>query len=293
MKKINISALLLALTFTAGAQGTTSQPIATFHGVLIGIIVILTIVLLMVVFTLLKVVQVIKAEQEGVKKYEDDRSGWEKLLSLKPLAAEKDIELDHDYDGIKELNNPIPPWFNVLFYGTIIFAIFYLIIYHVTYMAPLQGKEYENELAQAEVQKQEYLKKAGNLIDENSVTLLSDKTKLEAGATTFIARCAACHGEKGEGKVGPNLTDEFWIHGGGIKNVFKTIKYGVPAKGMVSWQNTLNAAQIQEVASYVLTLQGTNPPGAKEPQGEKYTPEGAPAAVDDTSSTLKPDTTKK
>ncbi|MCC6684032.1 MAG: c-type cytochrome [Bacteroidia bacterium] len=289
MKKINITALLLALTFTAGAQGTTSQPVATFHGILLGIIFVLTIVLVMVVFTLQKAVNVIKAENEGTKKYEDDRTGWEKLLSLKPLAAEKDIELEHDYDGIKELNNPIPPWFNVLFYGTVVFAIVYLLIYHVAYMAPLQGKEYENELALADQQKQEYLKKAGNLIDENSVTLLTEKTKIDAGLATFTARCAACHGEKGEGKVGPNLTDEFWIHGGGIKNVFKTIKYGVPAKGMVAWQNTLNAAQIQEVASYILSLQGTNPPGAKEPQGEKYLPDGAAAAAPDTSQT---DTTK-
>ncbi len=290
MKKINITALLLALTFTAGAQGTTSQPVTTFHGILLGIIFVLTIVLVMVVFTLQKVVNVLKTEQEGAPKYEDDRTGWEKLLSLKPLAAEKDIELDHDYDGIKELNNPIPPWFNVLFYGTIVFAIVYLLIYHVVYMAPLQGKEYENELTLADQQKQEFLKKAGNLIDENSVTLLTEKTKIDAGAATFIARCAACHGEKGEGKVGPNLTDEFWIHGGGIKNVFKTIKYGVPAKGMVAWQNTLNAAQMQEVSSYILSLQGTNPPGAKEAQGEKYLPEGAAAAVPDTSQA---DTTKK
>jgi cytochrome c oxidase cbb3-type subunit 3 len=293
MKKINITALLLALTFTAGAQGAAPQPIATFHGILMAIIFVLTIVLVMVVFTLQKVVNVIKAEQEGASKYEDSRSGWEKLLSLKPLAAEKDIELDHDYDGIKELNNPIPTWFNVLFYGTVVFAIFYLLIYHVAYMAPLQGKEFENELVLAEKQKQEYLKKAGNLIDENSVTLLTEKGKIEAGAVTFIARCAACHGEKGEGKVGPNLTDEFWIHGGGIKNVFKTIKYGMPAKGMVAWQNTLNAAQMQEVASYILSLQGTNPPGAKEPQGEKYIPEGVPAAVPDSLTVQKADTTQK
>jgi len=290
MKKINITALLLALTFTAEAQEATSQPVATSHGILLGIIFFLTIILVMVVFTLHKVVNVIKAENQGSTKYEDNRTGWEKLLSLKPLAAEKDIELDHDYDGIKELNNPIPPWFNVLFYGTVVFAIVYLIIYHVAYMAPLQGKEYDNELTLADKQKQEYLKKAGNLIDENSVTLLTDKTKVDAGLATYTTRCAACHGEKGEGKVGPNLTDEFWIHGGGIKNVFKTIKYGVPAKGMVAWQNTLNAAQIQEVASYILSLQGTNPPGAKESQGEKYLPDGAAAAVPDI---LKEETTQK
>jgi cytochrome c oxidase cbb3-type subunit 3 len=83
-----------------------------------------------------------------------------------------------------------------------------------------------------------------------------------------MANCAACHGQKGEGVVGPNLTDAYWIHGGGIKNVFKTIKYGVPAKGMIAWETQLSPSQIQKVASYVLTLQGTNPPNGKAPEGE-------------------------
>jgi cytochrome c oxidase cbb3-type subunit 3 len=104
-------------------------------------------------------------------------------------------------------------------------------------------------------------------VDENSVVLLKDAEKLKMGHETFMTRCAVCHGEKAEGKVGPNLTDKYWLHGGNIQDLFKTIKYGVPSKGMVSWENSLNGTQIQEVASYVLSLQGTNPPGGKEPQG--------------------------
>ena len=84
------------------------------------------------------------------------------------------------------------------------------------------------------------------------------------------ARCAGgwpCHGQKGEGLVGPNFADEYWIHGGGIKNVFKVIKYGVPDKGMIAWQAQLKPADMQKVGSYILTLQGTNPPNPKAPQG--------------------------
>ena len=88
------------------------------------------------------------------------------------------------------------------------------------------------------------------------------------GELIFKSFCAACHGQKGEGTVGPNFTDEYWIHGGGIQNVFKTIKYGVPDKGMIAWAAQLKPADMQKVASYILTLKGTNPPNPKAPQGE-------------------------
>jgi len=292
MKKTLILSLLL-IGFSAMAQEAATKPMFTFHTVLIGIIIILSIVMMMVVFTLQQVVQLLKRESMG-QQYVDDRNFWERALSLKPLAAEKDIELDHDYDGIKELNNPIPPWFNVLFYGTIVFAIGYLIIYHMLGAAPLQAKEYENQVAEAKIAKEEYIKKAGNLIDENSVVMLTDAAQLSKGQETFKTKCAVCHGEKGEGKVGPNLTDAYWLHGGKINDVFKTIKYGVPAKGMVAWENSLNGGQIQEVASYILSLQGTNPPGAKEPQGNLMAGDTAAAAapVADTTATAAAPTSK-
>jgi cytochrome c oxidase cbb3-type subunit 3 len=272
MKKIYITSALLASgisTFAQDAASSTGNE-TTFYSVLIGIIIVLSIVLLIVTLTLQKVVNVLRIEATGGKhQYDDDRGFWEKLLSLKPLAAEKEIELDHDYDGIKELNNPIPPWFNVLFYGTIVFGIIYLFVYHVFEVAPLQAKEYDNQVAVAEKMKEDYLKKAGNLVDENSVKVVTDQKLLAEGNNTYTARCAACHGQKGEGGVGPNLTDEYWLHGGTINDVFKTIKYGVPAKGMIAWQNTLNPLEMQNVSSYIMSLQGSNPPGAKEPQGEK------------------------
>ncbi len=270
MKRIITLILIIIIGNDAFAQANTTHSSVGFHEVLIGIIISLSIVMLLVVFTLQQVVLILKREAIGeTEPLIEEQSFWEKILSLKPLAAEKDIDLGHDYDGIRELNNPIPPWFNVLFYGTIIFGLAYLFIYHVVEMNPLQAAEYKNELIAAEKQKEEYVKKMGNLIDETNVTAIADKTKLALAHDIYMQKCAVCHGEKGEGKVGPNLTDEYWLHGADIQSVFKTIKYGIPAKGMVAWGNSLKAIEMQELASYVLTLQGSNPPGAKEPQGEK------------------------
>jgi cytochrome c oxidase cbb3-type subunit III len=288
MKKIYSTTAFTMLGSVALAGEGSTDTVFSFHGILLGVIITLTLVLLLVVVTLQKVVNMLQQEASGGKYvWEDERGFWEKLLSLKPLAAEKEVELDHDYDGIKELNNPIPPWFNVLFYGTIIFGFFYLVVYHVSEMAPLQAKEYETELQVAEQQKEAFLKKAGNAIDETNVQMITDAGKLAEGGNIYQSRCAACHGEKGEGKVGPNLTDAYWLHGGSIQDVFKTIKYGVPAKGMVSWQNSLNPMQLQQVASYVMSLQGSSPSGGKEPQGELYNPVGSatPASPSDSTTT--------
>lgn len=270
MNKVKLTAVLMLFASAAIAQPNSGAPIIEFSSLLMIILGVLLFVLLLLVFTLQKVVYMLKMEAAGGKypQPEEELTSWERILSLKPLSAEKEVELDHDFDGIKELNNPIPFWFNLLFYGTIVVGIIYFLMFHVFDMGALQGKEYENELAQAEISKQEYIKKAGNLIDENSVVLLTDKPKIDNGAATFKAKCAVCHGDKGEGKVGPNLTDAYWIHGGDVKAIFKTIKYGVPSKGMVAWQNSMNGSQMQELASFILTLQGTNPDGAKEPQGD-------------------------
>ncbi len=284
MNKFKLTAVMMLIASAAIAQPNSGAPIIEFHNLLMMMLGVLLFVLLLLVFTLQKVVYMLKIESSGGKyPVAEEQTFWEKILSLKPLSAEKDVELDHDFDGIKELNNPIPVWFNFLFYGTIVIGIIYFLAYHVFDAAPLQAKEYETELKVAEVSKQEYIKKAGNLIDENSVTLLTDHAKIAEGAKVYTAKCAVCHGEKGEGKVGPNLTDEYWIHGGDVKSIFKTIKYGVPSKGMVAWQNSMNGAQMQELASYILTLQGTNPPGAKEPQGEKVAAATTAAVTDSTS----------
>ena len=286
MNKIKLTLLMLAFATTTMAQQPVSTTSVAFHEVMLGIIIaLLAFVLLLLVFTLQKVVYVLKKETLG-ESYDEttELSTWEKLLSLKPLAAEKEIELDHDYDGIKELNNPIPFWFNLLFGVTIVVGITYFLVYHVFESAPLQTKEYETELIEAEASKQAYILKAGNLIDENSVVLLVDAALLNKGKEIYVSKCVVCHGANGEGIVGPNLTDDYWIHGGDLQSIFKTIKYGVPSKGMVAWQNSLNGGQMQQLASFILTLQGTNPAGGKAPQGVKVTTaaDSTIAAVDST-----------
>ncbi|TDG36661.1 c-type cytochrome [Pedobacter changchengzhani] len=195
---------------------------------------------------------------------------WIKLLSLKPIEEEKDLVIEHAYDGIQELNNPVPTWFNVLFYGSIIFAAGYLFYYHVGGYGDRQDTEYEKEMASAQIEKKAFLAKAGAAIDETSVKVDKDAAVLAEGKTIFDTNCKVCHGDKLQGIIGPDLVDEYWLHGGGIHNIFKTIKYGVPEKGMVSWEKTLTPKQISAVANYILSQAGTNPPGAKEHQGEKY-----------------------
>ena len=134
--------------------------------------------------------------------------------------------------------------------------------YHVLNSSPLQDEEYQLQVQQAEVERAALIN-SGAFLNEESVTLLTDPAALDAGKQIFTTNCVACHAADGGGLVGPNLTDDYWIHGGGIKNVFKTIKYGVVAKGMISWQSQLNPKQMQDVASYIISLHGTTPANPK------------------------------
>lgn len=195
----------------------------------------------------------------------------EKILSLKPLSEEKSLIMDHEYDGIQELDNPTPAWFMGLFYITIAFGVCYILIYHVFGFGQLQYDEYKTEMAVAAKEKAIYLAKSANRVDENTVKLETDAATLAAGQAVFKQSCVPCHGDHAQGVVGPNLTDDYWLHGGKIKDVFKTIKYGVTAKGMPTWEKQLSPKQIADVANYVKSLHGTNPANAKEPQGEKET----------------------
>lgn len=196
---------------------------------------------------------------------------WQKVLSLRPLSEEKDMLEEHDYDGIKELNNPTPGWFMYLFYFTIIFGFVYLLNYHVFKIGNLQEEEYAIELKQAEISKKAFLAKSANNVDENNIKISNTVAVLNDGKAIFLKNCVACHGEKGQGTVGPNLTDEYWIHGGKIGNIFKTVKYGVPEKGMISWEKQLTPKQMADVANYIKSLANSNPPNPKEQQGVKET----------------------
>ncbi len=192
---------------------------------------------------------------------------WTKLLSLKPIEEEEELLIPHAYDGIHELNNPIPRWFSILFYASIIAAAGYLYYYHIG-NGPLQDEEYATEVEQAAAAKRAFLAKSAEKFDENSIKV--DPALVESGKTIFNTNCIACHGEHGQGTVGPNLTDEFWLHGGSIADVFKTVKYGVPAKGMASWEKNMSSKNMAEVVNYIMSLKGSKPANPKAPQGEKY-----------------------
>ncbi|MGN6648102.1 MAG: cbb3-type cytochrome c oxidase N-terminal domain-containing protein [Cytophaga sp.] len=181
-----------------------------------------------------------------------------------PIEREHEIMLDHNYDGIIELDNNLPTWWLYLFYATVVFAVVYFSYFTVMKYGDNQTQEYEQEILAAA----EEMKLHASKVDENSATMLTDAAALKEGKILFDENCAACHGKLGEGGVGPNFTDAYWLHGGDIKSVFKTIKYGVPEKGMIAWQTQISPVQIQQAASYILSLKGTNPPNAKAPQGE-------------------------
>ena len=208
-----------------------------------------------------------KLTQAQYKPNEKAVSWWQSFTGLRPIEDEKDIMIKDSHDGIIELDNPTPPWFMYLFYSTILFGLIYLINYHVIQDGNIQETEYKTDMVKAEKERANYLKKFAQTINENNVVLSTSNKDLLEGSKIYNTNCVACHGNLGQGGVGPNLTDQFWIHGASIKDLFKTITNGVPEKGMIAWNKTINPLQIQQVASYILSLQDTNPPGAKEPQG--------------------------
>lgn len=237
---------------------------------------------------------------EGLEKANLSSSGsiWgtisDKIWNLVPKDKEQDIDLGHEYDGIRELDNSLPPWWLWLFYGTIIWAAVYLWYYHMSDKGPNQEQEYIAAMELGDAEKAKFQAKQADVVDEKTVTLLVGEKELAEGKEIYITNCKVCHGDNGEGLVGPNFTDKYWIHGGSINDLFKTIKYGVPDKGMISWQAQLKPGMIQKVASYILSFQGTNPPNQKEPQGVLYEPAaaGGAAAVTDTTQAKAPEKTK-
>lgn len=212
-----------------------------------------------------------------------------KLTRSKEIEQEADVMLDHNYDGIRELDNVLPPWWVYLFYSCIIFAGIYLIRYQIL-GGDNQIQEFDKEVAAAKIAVDEYNKTAPDQMNKEKVTLLTDATSIAAGKAIFLANCVACHRPDAGGQIGPNLTDDMWINGGGIKNVFNTImEGGRDGKGMISWKATIKPSEIQKVASYVLSLQGSKPvnPKPTEPEAKKWVDETAPkdavkSAVTDT-----------
>lgn len=174
--------------------------------------------------------------------------------------------LDHDADGIRELDNKLPRWWVWLFWGCNIFGVLYLGYYHVLARGDLAAKgqmlyEYEREMARGEAIKAAALARFEK--DMETLTPSRDAAVLAEGKRIFDQMCAPCHRADGGGLVGPNLTDDYWIHGAEFKDNLRTIYNGVPEKGMVTWKTLLKPAEIHAVGSYIYTLRGTNPPNPK------------------------------
>ena len=225
--------------------------------------------------------QLDEAANLGLTETEWYKNLMKRLTKTEPIENEGNLLMDHDYDGIKELDNNLPPWWVYLFYGCIGFAAVYLVRYELM-GADNQEMEFQKEMAQAKIDIEEYKKTAPDLMDEKTVVLLTEASELAKGKAIFETNCVACHRADGGGQIGPNLTDDHWILGGGIKNIFHTIsKGGRDGKGMVAWNAMLKPTEIQHVASYIISLKGTNPKEPKAPEGEVWIDEieKAPAEV--------------
>jgi len=306
-KVLSIMAIIALLASSkSGMAQTAAAEATTYMGLGSGLFFTLLSIIgfeILIILVLVNSIQLLvrsetEAIKETIKTEKEEPSFLDQFNASVAIEKEKDIMFDHDYDGIKELDNDLPPWWKYGFYVTIVFAFIYLVHYHVTSTGDLQGKEYDKSVEAARIAKEEYAKKAANNVDENSVTLLTDAAAIEKGKTIFMEMCSACHGRSGEGGIGPNLTDEYWLHGGSLKNIFSSIKYGWPEKGMKSWQAEYSPVEIQALATYIKNLRGTNPPNAKEKQGDLYVEEGlAPVAgstvVDSTAVIVAVDSTAK
>jgi cytochrome c oxidase cbb3-type subunit 3 len=285
-----VTAVLLLAPLQSQAKGGSELMELAYENI---IFVLAGIVILAVLITIINMVfnfielQKLRIQQEmGIEKEEVVKTlkipTWKKIndwmWNLVPKDKEKTIDLGHSYDGIRELDNKLPPWWLALFYGSIAFAAIYLYIYQFGPNEWSSRQEYEIAMEEAQIQKDKFLSRMANAIDEKTVAFLEDEDQLKLGEQIYTLNCAACHGPQGQGLVGPNLTDDYWIHGGSIADIFSTIKYGVPEKGMIAWSSQLKPASMQNVASYIKTLKGTNPPNPKAQEGTLYVDEalGAP-----------------
>jgi cytochrome c oxidase cbb3-type subunit 3 len=275
--------LMMSTSLMAQAPAPANTPGLSATAMTILLICVISAELLLIIFFAAKTNDFIqKMEMKGAPEAKPSTlMAWLKekwsAMNFKPIEEEYKIDTGHSYDGIRELDNVIPPWFTTAFLLTIVFAFGYIYRYHIAKAAPMQIEEYQIEVAKANLEHDEYLKTQASNIDESNVAIMTG-ADLDAGKKTFTTLCAACHKMDGGGLVGPNLTDEYWIHGGSLQNIFKTVKYGVPDKGMISWKDQLTPMQMAQVSNYILTLKGTNPPDAKEKQGELYVPEAAAPA---------------
>ena len=292
-------ALAAGLLATTGLSAQTNDSGITEQDLLMALIatmIVISLVALLLVFTILTLVRqkraALAADGETAAAGATAGFSWKKLgqrlTDAVPVARESEIDMGHDYDGIRELDNNLPPWWKYSFYASIVFAFLYLGYYEI-FGDWSSEQEYITAMDEHEEIRSAYLARQADMVNEETVTVLADASALSAGKKIFQANCVACHAADGGGNaIGPNLTDEYWLHGGSVNNVFTTIKYGVIEKGMTPWQDLLKPVEMQQVSSYILSeLQGSTPAAPKAPQGELYVPaEEADTVIDSVSIAL-------
>lgn len=245
-------------------------------------VILIGVICMVVMKEILNVVSLEKTEQleyekQGIDPATIDKYAWWKALmkkwtKSKAIEEEGEIVLDHNYDGIKELDNSLPPWWLYLFYATVLFGVVYLVRFHIVGDYN-QDEEYiqEVKLAQQELAKYKENAPKKEVFDMSALAVLTDEASLNRGKALYRLNCVSCHKEDGGGGIGPNLTDEYWVLGGGIENVFNTIANGGrPGKGMVPWSKQYKLEEIQKIASYVMTLQGTKAKDPKKAEGDLW-----------------------
>lgn len=283
-KSISILALMGLISFPVLAQNEDATWYSKLQAMdsnqltlllILGVVLVVIILLLFLMISLMSFMSaVLRKENPSMA---NEPSWWESFKERYVTGTVDEVGgkeekakmmSDHSYDGITELDNFMPPWLQGVFVGSVIIAVIYFVHYSVLGNGLTGVEEYEEEIRvealAAEVRKASQA--AG--IDENTVVFDETAAAIGAGKSIFETNCVACHAADGGGGVGPNLTDDYWLHGGSIKEVFSVVKYGVVEKGMIPWQDQLSPEQIQQVSSYILTLKGTTPANPKAPQGE-------------------------
>ncbi len=192
--------------------------------------------------------------------------------------AQYEDKVLHELDGIKEYDNPMPGWLMAIWWGSLIFSAAYLVFYALSFGEGSMEAEYRGQ-TQAALDRVQAHFDANPLVPPSPADLLAgaaDPAVLDLGATRFGKSCASCHGEKAQGLIGPNLTDDRWIHGGAVEQVFQSVAKGWPAKGMPPWGRAMKPEELAALVSYVRSLQGSNPPNPRAPEGDPFTPEPIP-----------------
>ncbi len=259
---------------------TTEKTAASYAGispssfwVIVTVLIIEVAVIAFFMFSIRRLMAELLPPQEK-KKYAALKSWWtavDKKFFTKavPIEKEADVLLDHDYDGIRELDNSLPPWWKYGFIFTIGVAAVYMLHFHVFGSGKNPTEEYNEEMAKAVISKEIYEAANKDRVDENNIKMPNASGLAEA-KDIFTSVCSACHGKLGEGGAGPNLTDEYWLHKGSLTNVYFSVKNGYPDKGMQAWEKNYSPKQINNLAGYIKTLGGSHPPNAKAAQGDLF-----------------------